>query len=228
MSTGGPNTWALPLFGADGVPHLVINGVEIELEMESFDADQVDQTGVHVETSGGQHVAHLLLIAASAPLATPFELNVETKQLSDEIRDLVLLAPALAKGGSLSLWFDRPALDVWKGNGTRTTFVLSQSTGYATTGVTWAQRPARCFVGTTEQTMVTGAPASGECQLSQTTDATSLVLGDAPAAGAIVRLAYYPLFNQGSVEVSESKDGFNSGNISLSFEAKIPVRGYGA
>lgn len=227
MSTLGPDTWTAPLFdGLNGVPSMVISGQAVELDLESYSASLVDPQGIYVETAAGQHLPHQLLESAAAPLSMgAFEGEVQLQQVSEEIRRLIHQAAATARGAALELWLDRPGFDFWEGDGSRTTFTLSRSTGFGSTGVSWADRPARCWVATTAQTMVTGAPSAGECQLSQSADATQIVLGTAPGSGVVLTLEYYPVL-KASVSISEDKTDFNTGTIGLEFEERIPVREY--
>jgi uncharacterized small protein (DUF1192 family) len=222
----GPQHWDQPLFGGDGVPQLVVNGHAVEFPLESFTAALVDEQGVVVQTAGAQHVPHQLLESAAAPLSLGvWEIEVEIVMISEEIRRLIHEIAARARAHTLRVWIDRSGFDFWEGDGARTTFVLSRSTGYGSTGVSWGDRPARCWVDGVELDMVEGAPASGECQLSQSDDSTSIVLGAAPAAGEVVTLAYYPVL-RATAEVDESRED-NGGTIALTLREYIPRRSYG-
>lgn len=226
MSTG-PAHWTLPLFegNADDPAPIVINGVAAEATILGY-SQSADEQGVFVRTAGAQHVPHAVIGSPGDPISRyGYEIELEIALDSEDILGILSRAPALASVGQLSAWVDVWITDVWLGTGSKTTFGLTRSTGYGSTGVTWARRAARCFVGTTEQTMVTGTPAAGECQLSQSADSTSIVLGTAPALGAVVEFRYYPV-RIASAALEVDLADFNDGSATLSFTEKIPQRSY--
>ena len=223
-----PSAWVQPLFASPPsgpVPRVVIDGTALEGDFRSFSAS-LEEQGVFVENVGGQGIPHVFLPGIGAPATLgPWEGELDLFLDSEESARLLMLAPALARVGLLTFWLDSWIPDLWIGNGTRTVFGMSRSTGYGSTGVAWADRPARCFVGATELDMVTAAPSAGECQLSQTVDSTSIVLGSAPASGARVVLLYYPV-RVGAAGVDLEYSDFNDGAITLSFRETIPPRAY--
>ena len=224
----GPLAWQMPLFGSPpsgAVPPIVINGRAVEGTLRSYSAEMPEQ-GVVVANAGGQGIPHVLFPSAAAPATLgPWEGELEFALDSEDDAAWLMLAPGLARGGLLSVWLDAWIVDVWVGNGSRTTFGLSRSTGYGSTGVSWADRPARCFVGATELTMVTAAPAAGQCQLSQTADANSIVLGTAPASGAHLSLRYYPV-RAATASLDMDLSDLNDGTVTLQVIERIPPRAY--
>ncbi len=221
----GPATWTQLIGTGPDVPPAVLQGVAIEATVRGHSYSQPEQ-GVYVLNSAGQGVHHGLHVAQGGPITMgPWEGDLEVALDSEEIRRHLLRAPALARVGLLELWIQRWILDAWVGDSSKTTFGLSRSTGYGSTGVAWADAPARAWSNGTELTMVTGTPGAGECQLSQSADATEVVVGTAPGAGELLELTYYPVMT-GSAGYEEDFEDFNSGTASLSFREEIPARAY--
>ena len=221
----GPAQWTQAILTGPDVPPLVLNGVAVEATIANA-SQSIPEQGVYVLNSGGQGIHHGLHIAQGAPIAMgPWEGDIEVNLDSEDIRALLLRAPALARVGTLEVWLHRWIVDAWVGDGSKTTFGLSRQTGYGSTGVAWADAPARAYDNGTELTMVTGTPGAGECQLSQSADATQIVVGTAPSAGNLLELRYYPVMI-GSAGYSEQFTDFNNGAGTLEFREFIPARSY--
>lgn len=223
----GPATWDQPRMGQDGIAPVFVNGVEYGQGFTSFSASPAEAQGVAVETSTGQQVPHVQMESSAAPLSIGrYEFDLEWQMDVEDGLRLQQNIISLSRAHKLNLYLDRVHWELWQGDGAQTTFVLSRSTAYGTTGLPFVDRPARCLVGVVEQVMVTGAPAPGECQLSQTTDSTSMALGAAPADGALVNLGYYPLLLPYEAEGAEEIAEFNNGTFSVSFTERVPRRKY--
>lgn len=226
----GPITWIQPMF-SNGFEQLFVNGAPTGVELASFSMSSVDDVGVVVGTASGQHVPHVVLNSADAPLSLGrFEIELEWQHVAEEPRAQAHQLVGISAAGILEIAIDAPIYDVWLGDDVRTTHVLSQSTAYGTTGVAFASRPARCHVTTSgtrvELTAVTGAPSSGEFQVSQTADSTSIVLGDPPISGAFTQLGYYPLLRCTEASISEDMNARNDWDVEVSFVTLTPVRSY--
>lgn len=224
----GPITWIQPMLSGTE-PRLLINGNEMGVEPRSFTASMTDEQGVVVDTASGEHVPHVVLESPDAPLTLArFDFGIEWLHVAEEVFFQALTLVALAKANLLVVALDAPVMDLWVGDGARTTHVLSRSTSYGTTGTPFAKRPARCFVitGTTkvELTPVSGSPSAGEFQIDPTADETSILLGVPPATGALTRLAYYPLLPCTQASYEHTMNSFNDWDVEVSFSDYIRVR----
>jgi hypothetical protein len=222
----GPVNWNQPNLAGD-VPQVIVNGADVGARLASFDAE-VDAQGVVVETAAGQHVPHTLLESPAAPLTLArWEFTLAWKyDTGEEVRARAHRIQALARAGILNVVLDVVGFDFWQGDGARTTFVLSRSTSYGTTGIAFADRPSRCFADGVELTMTTGSPAPGECQSSQTADETSILLGAAPAEGPLVEFRYYPLLLCTVEGYSENMSGRNDWDVEVALREYKNVRSY--
>lgn len=223
-NSAGPVTWIQPHLTGQ---HLIVNGSATGVELSDL-SKETEAAGVVVDTASGQQVPHVLLVSPDAPATLQkIEFDLSWQQATTEdVRRHMARIPAFSAQGLLRVYLDVSFYDLWIGDGARTTHVLSKSTAYGTTGVSFADRPARAFVNDGELTHTEGSPAPGEFQLSETADSTSIVLGTAPASGAVVELAYYPLWPCTAANFEEEMEAFNDWSGSVSFTSFTELREY--
>ena len=224
----GPVHWIMPMMnGAER--RLLINGRDMGVELASYTASTADEQGVVVETASGEHVPHVVLESPDAPLTLArFDLELGWKHVAEEVFLQALFLVALARANLLVVYIDAPVMDLWVGDGARTTHVLSRSTAYGTTGTSFALRPARFFVidGTTKTELVpvSGIPGTGEFQIDSAADETSILLGTPPAIGAFAQFVYYPLLPCTQASYGHTMNSFNDWDVEVEISDYIRVR----
>lgn len=219
--TSGPTSFQAPLL--DGSQQVWVDGQETGVELTDY-ASETDDQGVVVTASTGEHVPHVQTAIPAAPLTIyRTEIEFSWQQVAEGARERMMIIPGLSRLGLLEIYLDVTTVDLWIGDGVRTTFTMSKRTAYGTTQLAFAARPARCRVTTAgvevELIAVEGSPSPGEFQLSQTTDSKVIVLGSAPGEFARAALTYYPLWKATEATYSEDTDERNNWQGSVSFRS---------
>ena len=227
----GPQHWDAPAF--DGVvPGVIIGGQALSgAEAVGFD---FDESGHVVPTIGGTMSWQGGFEDQKAPTSlTPLEIEIEAPLNDLESAARLQRTVALARDLGAQVYVDMWVEEEFVGDGTTTSWVLARQLPYGSTGVTFAQRPAKAFVDTypnrtseVEWTVVHVTPTGNQVQVDDTTDATLIETGNAVASLSSLRLRYYPLRYCTVNGLSIDFVNRNEGSMEATLNEFFPVRAF--